>query len=921
MKSLTIIEVDVPSFDDASPIGEETFRFAVDVSYLPPELEAIPSLKSVSLSPFTISLGGNLGQRATLTCSFGDHRHVMNGESFDSGSFWGKWRARYGLKLRGRNLRWITGLEGQALEDMETRHFVIESTEGPTLDGTYQIIAKDVLKLADNDRAQAPVLSNGFLVTGINDSTTTATLSPAGIGNSEYPASGYVAIGGEEICAFTRSADTLTITRGQLGTVAVEHDAQDRVQLCIRYVAEDPADIIADLLENYAGVDPAYIPLTSWQNETGSFLQRVYTTTIAEPTGVNALVSELIEQAALAMWWDDLNQVIRLQVLRPIASNAASYSPENTLQSSVTVKEQPNTRLSQVWTYFGQRNPLRPVDEPDNYRSSAITTDEDAELDYGGAAIKKIFSRWIPPFGRSVATKLNTLILGRFVDPPRRFTFDIWRYSETENPILGTGYQFSAWFIQDVDGQTVATPVQITRLNPMADKFQCEAEELLFDEANQGDLTNRVIIIDSNVNDVDLRDIHDTLYPDVTGSESPPVSITCIIQAGVIVGSTSVFTPAFDVGDWPVGVTVNVTVQGRIQGRGGVGADGSTFSFFTAFIGGQGGPALVTDFPINLDYTDGEIWGGAGGGAGGKSGAGGGGAGQLPGAGGSFQPTEGDPVQAQSGTTEVGGQSNADGGDGGDPGEYGFPGAGSKTIGLAPTGGFPGPAILGMDLITITGSPEGDERGGRYEHMRSVNCTPGDGSSMAIPLPRQIEAGDLLMMFITNQRGDVEDESDDISLTTPSGWTQLYHTTGPGYCRRATCYYKVATGSEGTTQTVSANRSCSWGTVTYAVRGYTGTPEAATTTGTSAAPNAPNLTPSWGSDEVLLITVSHHIGSDLQEDNQPPIAPSGYTDNNLGTQFISATTRVATVSAENPGAWTYVNSDSWVATTVALRTA
>lgn len=920
MKSLTFIEVDVPSFDESSPEVEQTFRFAMDVPYLPVELEAIPSLKSVSLSPFTISLGGNLGQRATLTATFSDHKHIMNGESYDSGTFWAKWRARYGLRLRGRNLRWITGLEGQDIEDMEVRHYVIESTEGPDLAGTYQIMAKDVLKLADNDRAQAPVLSNGFLVSAIDDNDTAATLSPSGIGNSEYPASGYVAIGGEEICAFTRSGDDLTLTRGQLGTVAVAHDAQDRVQLCLRYAAEDPADIIADLLENYAGVDPAYIPLTSWQNETGSFLQRVYTTTIAEPTGVNALVSELIEQAALAMWWDDINQVIRLQVLRPIASDAASFTPENILQGTLGVKEQPNTRLSQVWTYFGQKNPLKRADEPDNYRSSAVTTDPDAELDYGGAAIKKIYSRWIPAFGRSVATKLNTLILGRFRDPPRRFTFDAWRYSDQENPILGTGYQLQAWFIQDVDGTLTSTPVQVTRLNPHADRFQCEAEELLFDEANQGDLTNRVIIIDSNVNDVNLRDIHDTLYPDVTGTESPQVTITCIIQAGVIVGSTSVFTPAFDVGDWPVGVNVEILVQGRIQGRGGIGADGSSFGFFTAYIGGNGGAALHTDFPISLDYSDGEIFGGAGGGGGGKSAAGGGGAGQLPGAGGTFFPTEGDPVQAPSGTTEAGGDTGGDAGDGGAPGEYGFPGAESKTLGLAPIGGCPGAAMLGSDLITITGSPEGDARGPILPHVRSFNVTPGDASTMSVPLPPVYEAGDLLLMFITNYRGDVEDESDDISLTTPSGWTQRYHVTGPGYCRRASCFYKVATGSEGDSVDVAANRSCSWGTITCAVRGYTGTPESATATGTSTAPDSPSLSPSWGNDEVLLFSVSHHIATDLQADNEPPIEPTNY-DGNLGTMFLSLASRVATVTTENPGAWTYVSSDSWVAATVALRTA
>src|SRR5207253_22113 len=60
--------------------------------------------------------------------------------------------------------------------------------------------------LADGDRALAPATSNGFLVADITDTATALTLSPAGVGNDEYPATGYVAIGGSEIAAFYRDA-------------------------------------------------------------------------------------------------------------------------------------------------------------------------------------------------------------------------------------------------------------------------------------------------------------------------------------------------------------------------------------------------------------------------------------------------------------------------------------------------------------------------------------------------------------------------------------------------------------------------------------------------------------------------------------------------------------------------------------------
>src|SRR5690606_15161099 len=206
MKALTFVEIDVPAWEITSPMGpDKTWRFAEDTGNVPASFDAIPSILSVNYEPAIVSLGNDLGQRARLTVTFRDHRHIFAGEPFEQGTFWGKWRGRYGTKLRGRPLRLIRGLVGQSLEEMDTRHFVIESTDGPTPDGKYTIVATDILKFADGDRALAPRASNGFLVSAIDEDDTEAILSPAGIGDLEYPSSGYVAIGGKEICAFTRS--------------------------------------------------------------------------------------------------------------------------------------------------------------------------------------------------------------------------------------------------------------------------------------------------------------------------------------------------------------------------------------------------------------------------------------------------------------------------------------------------------------------------------------------------------------------------------------------------------------------------------------------------------------------------------------------------------------------------------------------
>lgn len=535
-----------------------TLRFAVATDYLPAGIERVAeSITSVDYSPGVISLGEDLGQRASLTVSFTDHRSSDTGPGGDKyladrgyepskqGTFWGKFRARQPF-LRGRPLRWIQGRVGQSLAEMETRHFVIDSFDGPTLDGRFTITAKDPLKLLDGDRAQAPRLSKGYLNADVTNVATTATLAPAGIGNSDYPASGYLNIGGKEIVAFTRSGDTLTLTRAQYNTAALAHNSGDRCQLCLRYNAVDPADVISDLEQTYAGVDPDWIPLANWQAETAAYYRRVVTALIAEPTPVKTLVSELIQQCGLAHWWDETDQVLKLQVLRAISTSAERFDEDNTIAGTLAPREQPGKRVSQVWVYFGQFNPLKSVDDTDNYRSTEIRVDLDAEADYGSPAIKKIFSRWIPFGGLTVAQRLSAIQLGRFRTAPRSFSFSVFRHGSA-SPQLGEGCRLEGLPMQDATGAMEDVPIQITRLKPTDATYDLEADEMLFVDLDNEDPNVHAIIIDANVFNPNLRALHDTLF--ASTPHGTVVNVT--VNAGVIVGSTSTSVAALIVGDWP----------------------------------------------------------------------------------------------------------------------------------------------------------------------------------------------------------------------------------------------------------------------------------------------------------------------------------------------------------------------------------
>ena len=704
-----------------SILGEvtETVRHCTPAAYNPVELDAIPDIESIDQTPAVLSLGENMGTRARVNITFMDHPHAERGEFFLNGTYWGRFRAR-DLFRRGVEVRVKTGLLEHEFTEYETRYYFLDNFEGLSADGIFSILAQDLLKFADHDRAQAPRASQGFLLSDLASNGTSFSVGPTGIG-STYPSSGYVAIGGKEIVQFSRSGDSFTVTggtngRGQFGTQAIAHSAQDRVQICLIYNGATASDIIYDLLTTYADVPTWAIDKTEWDEEVSNHLGVIYSRVIAEPTAVKNLIDELIEQAGLILWWDNLAKKVKLQVLKSIVTDTFTYDDSNIIEGTIEVEEQRDKLITEVWTYYGIRNPLESLSEPTNYRSLLVYTSGEHTTLHGSPVIKKIFGTWIPAFGQITADRTNLLHAGRFLKPPRRVAFSIPRHADVFPPQEAGGYQFSYYGSQDEAGNRVSFPIQVVKVEPMPDRFNVEAEEMLFAQFDPIDLTNRVITIDSDINNINLRQIHDTIFPALTDddvSASPPVSVTFIINSGVVVGSVTNSQPALDVGNWPNGLVPKLIVKGRIQGRGGNGR--ATYNTTPAI---HGGTALYTRHPIILDLTqgNGQIWGGGGGGGIGLQQGyiwpGGGGAGANPGLSGGTPPVG---SAAQDGTRTSGGRGSNGGnngggfpygGNGGGPGQSGLSGLGPNGFGA---GGNPGRSIDGISFVTTIGS--GDIRG------------------------------------------------------------------------------------------------------------------------------------------------------------------------------------------------------------------
>jgi hypothetical protein len=242
------------------------------------------------------------------------------------------------------------------------------------------------------------------------------------------------------------------------------------------YDGDDAADIIADLLENYAGVDPDYIPLTEWQAETAANLGVIYARAITEPTAVGKLVSELVEQAALAVWWDERARIARLHVLKEIATDAHLFDEGVIMEGTLKVRDQPSKRISQIWTYYGQRNPADRGDNEDNYRAALADVDLERQGEYGSPIVRKIIGKWVATI--NAAERLNQVQLSRFRDPPRKFNFDLFHGS---NISPGGGYRLRWRQNQNMDGTIVqeGAPIQVTRVSVEPGVIHVEAEEML----------------------------------------------------------------------------------------------------------------------------------------------------------------------------------------------------------------------------------------------------------------------------------------------------------------------------------------------------------------------------------------------------------------------------------------------------------
>jgi hypothetical protein len=427
-----------------------TYKFVTPTPSYPKGATVFPYLVSVSGASATVNIAGSderldaLGVRGEVSATFSDHPYhdrfvdkyarqrvtgaaQLDGIGYppqDRGTFWTKFKAR-NPNYAGRPMRRVSGyIVDGVVTIVSTRHFVISEIVGPSDSGAVEIKGKDILYLADNDKAVAPKTSRGTLLTAVTiDPGQSFTLNPATIG-TEYATSGYGTIG-SELVGFTRVGDVVTLTaRAVNGTVAAAHAINDAFQQSYspRQVRVDLA--IADLFINYAGVSAAFTPTAKWAAEVERWAPTLTVTTdILKPEGVNKLIGEMAV-LGISIWWDDVLQEIGLKINRPPDTDLVKELSDRNNIVSISQEDRNEDRLTEVVFYTRVINPTQSTTDEKNFYAGAKLIDADAKSpnSFGDTKIKTIHCRWLNHGDDALVKILSKRLLNRFNKQPVRYS-------------------------------------------------------------------------------------------------------------------------------------------------------------------------------------------------------------------------------------------------------------------------------------------------------------------------------------------------------------------------------------------------------------------------------------------------------------------------------------------------------------------
>ena len=442
---------------------------------------AFPTLLSVSTSPTVLTPAKGFGVRSSCSVTIQDCPWTDVGilsaselaattqDPDETGTLWGKFFARHPFYENSKmtvKTGYLLDNGGMISNNFIERVYFIDKIAGPDKSGKVTITGKDILRFADNSKAQIPSQSQATLDVDItSDGNFDITDPNDDIKNSYDANQKYVRIN-DEVMLMTSISGTnpnynIHVSRASLPTprysssaMAVQdHSLGSTVQHCHNFVNIRPDNLVNYLLNTVAGIDSTFLDYSGWQSVINFGLSSyLFNALLTEPEGVKDLIEE-ITQHSIFLWWDERAQKVKMKSMLSLDVDHGPFTDEkHIVADSVSVSRDSKSRASQVWLMYGHRNPVLDLDKFNYFDRTEVNADLNTESadQYGTKKVNKIWSRWLARSQQTIAAEITQRLVAEYKDTKTHVAMamtpkddDVW---------TGDLISLQTFNVQDADG-------------------------------------------------------------------------------------------------------------------------------------------------------------------------------------------------------------------------------------------------------------------------------------------------------------------------------------------------------------------------------------------------------------------------------------------------------------------------------------
>lgn len=286
---------------------------------------------------------------------------------------------------------------------------------------------------------------------------------------------------------YDSSEEWIIVARGEFGTSVEDHDTDESAVLC--YVAQsvNVVDVLYDLIDKYTSISVTdYITLADWELERDDNLQdAVVDLVISQSTPVKKIIENLTSQTFTLIWWDDVNQKIKLKSLGPhIGPVKAINHNAHILNAGHRIRTSQVKAINEVWVYYTRRDWTASREEPTNYKHLYIYIDTSAQSSLGVRKVKKIFADSVRT--QATAAKISKRYVSQNKTGQRTMYFRL-DPADAADISIGDSIDITTDLEQDSDGIAVTRNYLITLKDDDRNyvEFQGEATGFLIGESSR----------------------------------------------------------------------------------------------------------------------------------------------------------------------------------------------------------------------------------------------------------------------------------------------------------------------------------------------------------------------------------------------------------------------------------------------------